>query len=363
MFYLYHKAAFDPLIRVFEADPNFDVYLSLTHEIERKFKVFEIDKTQKYIEQFRQAGHQISDENEQFDIVICPDTLNESLYGKTMLCFVNHGTGIKNVLFRNLEKHKAHHYNIFVEGQYRVDALEQSGSLHGSEVFKVGLPKLDPIFQDGFFNRDVMLTALGLSPEKQTVLFAPTYKPTCIYDVKDAIFAATQEYNLIVKLHHYAWMGKFAHHSQHKIMERRISRHDHAVLIPKDDYNIIPLMAVSDTLVSEASSTVFDFLATGKHGVIYDLPHDKLVHSDGQPLLNIDNRIFLKDAFVHVGSPEELEAGIHQALYPTDAMISAAATERNYYFHQLDGRASERTRDEILRLYHEGTHLNNPERM
>ena len=33
MFYLYHKAAFDPLIELFENDPEYDVALSLTHEV------------------------------------------------------------------------------------------------------------------------------------------------------------------------------------------------------------------------------------------------------------------------------------------------------------------------------------------
>ena len=37
MFYLYHKAAYDPLIELFERDPKYDVSLSLTHEIERTF--------------------------------------------------------------------------------------------------------------------------------------------------------------------------------------------------------------------------------------------------------------------------------------------------------------------------------------
>jgi hypothetical protein len=48
MFYLYHKAAFDPLIELFERDPKYDVSLSLTHEIERTFGLFDIDQTKKF---------------------------------------------------------------------------------------------------------------------------------------------------------------------------------------------------------------------------------------------------------------------------------------------------------------------------
>ena len=79
-------------------------------------------------------------------------------------------------------------------------------------------------------------------------------------------------------------------------------------------------MAVADTLVSEASSTIFDFLALGKFGVIYDLPCERLKHSDGKPLLTEDNGEFLQDAFVHVQSPDQLRVGIERALRPSAEM-------------------------------------------
>ena len=50
MFYLYHKAAYDPLIELFEMDPKYDVSLSLTHEIERTFGLFDKDQTKKYLQ-------------------------------------------------------------------------------------------------------------------------------------------------------------------------------------------------------------------------------------------------------------------------------------------------------------------------
>ena len=361
MFYLYHKAAFVPLIKVFSDDPAYEVSLSLTHEINRFFGTFIRQKSYKYIRKFKADGYRISDESEQFDIVVVPDTVEESRYGKTLLCFVNHGTGIKNVLYRNLRKHQPNRYMIFVEGQYRVDKLIESGCIFNCEVYKVGLPKLDPFFKKGVFNREDILNSFGLNPGKKTVLFAPTYKPTCVYEVKNVIFEATCDYNLIIKLHHYAWMGKYARHSQHRIFERRLKKNPHAVVIPKNYYNILPLIAVADTLVSEASSTVFDFLATGKTGVIYDLPHEQMKHTDGEYILSTDNREFLKDAFVHINNPDQLEAGIKQALNPVEKNVETAKKDRDYYFYKLDGKASERVKTEIERLFAEGTHMNHPQ--
>ena len=73
-------------------------------------------------------------------------------------------------------------------------------------------------------SRDKILQSLGLDPKKPVILFAPTYKPTCIYDLKDAIFEATTEYNLIIKLHHYSWLGKYASDRQHKIFEQHTDK-------------------------------------------------------------------------------------------------------------------------------------------
>ena len=97
-----------------------------------------------------------------------------------------------------------------------------------------------------------------------------------------------------------------------------------------EEYNIVPWMAAADTLLSEASSTVFDFLALGKTGIIYDLPGDRLKHSDGMPLLGEDNRAFLKDAFVHVGRPDDLGDAVTRALAPTAAMRAAQDREREH---------------------------------
>lgn len=234
-----------------------------------------------------------------------------------------------------------------------------SPALGRNEVHLIGLPKVDPIFQ-GSFDRSAVLRRWGLDPARKTVLFAPTYKPTCLYKVRDDIFEQTRDHNLIIKLHPYSWMGKYAPHRQHRIYERRVGRYPHAVLLPFDEYNIVPYYVAADTLISEASSTVFDFLVTGRTGIVFDLPSDRLRHSDGQPLLEVDNRTFLGDAFVHVDDGRQLSRAIDRALEPTEAMREAADRHRTHLFHMLDGRASERFKARIEELLEEGGHENVP---
>ena len=356
MFYLYHKAAFDPLIELFENDPKYDVALSLTHEVERTFGLFDKDQTKKYLQKFAEEGHRISDENEQFDIVFAPDVVDEKKYGDALLCLIYHGiTFTKTVTYRELKKHSNYRYVIFAEGEQSVQSLNASGSIGISEVHTVGYPKMDPFFIEGNFNRDKILKLLNLDPEKPVILFAPTYKPTCLYDLKDEIFEATEDYNLIIKLHHYIWMGKYASHKQHKIFEDRIKQYDHAIIIPKDDYSILPLLYVADTLVSEASGAITEFLATEKTGIIYNLDPDSLKHSDGEALLGFDNSEYLKDSFVHINNPVELQAGIERALHPTVEMKKAQKIDRDKIFYKLDGKASARVKQTVEQLIAQGS--------
>lgn len=352
--FIYHKAAFDPVIELFLADSRYDVYFSIEEERLRRFFI-NFPYHSPLIEEWKKQGYRFTTEKSGFDLIIVGDTIRDvEKYGRTMVCFLNHGTGIKNILYRNLARFPEHCYQIFVEGKYRVERLKSSGVLGKSEVHLVGLPKLDFYFQGRYQEKEVILQKWGLDPEKPTVLFAPTYKPTCIYYVKDEIFKATRDYNLIIKLHHYSWMGKYAPHRQHRIFERRVKKYPHSLLLPVTEYNIVPYMAVADTLISEASSAVFDFLALKKTGIIFDLPGDHLTHSDGQPLLDEDNRLFLKDAFVHIQSADQIKEAIKRALHPTPQMLAAAERYRDYYFYKLDGEASRRFKEKVEELYEEG---------
>ena len=358
--YIYHKAAFDPVIELLLNNEKYDVWFSFNAEKRRRLFI-DFPFRPPIIRDWERRGYRFQTDTTGFDIIITGDTIrNAKLYGKTLLCFLNHGTGIKNILYRNLARVPDDKYQIFVEGRHRVESLMKTPALGKSEVHLIGLPKLDFYFQGRYNDKDKILGKWGLDSRKPTVLFAPTYKPTCLYSIKDDIFEQTKDFNLIIKLHSYSWMGKYAPHRQHRIYEKRVKKYPHSVLLPFEEYNIVPYYAVSDTCISEASSTVFDFLALGKTGIIYDLHCHNLKHSDGQPLLEIDNREFLKGAFIHISSGKDIKQAVNQALNPTADMKKMAEEYRNKYFYMLDGRASERLIAKIEKLYREGGHENQP---
>lgn len=346
----YHRGSLDPVYQALKRRGIFDIYFTCTEEKQREY-FFLTRSLKKEVEaKLHSEGIKTTDQKHGFDVVITGDIFKDaSPYSNSLLCFINHGTGIKTILYRLLEKHRDTPYIIFVEGEYRKRRIEHLGVQGCSKIYVVGYPKLDPIFR-GELDRESIIKKWDIDPTKPTVLFAPTYKPTCLDKVREHILAATLGYNLIIKLHPYSWLGKYAPHWHHKIYERAIKDYPHARLVPSDEHSILPFIYVADTMISEASSTIFEFLALGKVGIIFDLPCDKLKHHDGMPLLDEDNRYFLEGAFLHIDSVNQIRPAIEKALNPSREMLAAIERFRQDLFFKLDGLASERIADKIIEL-------------
>ncbi len=358
--FLYHKSAFDPLIDIYEKDKKYDVWFSCREEKKKLLGVFTHSLEKNMLRELEKEGHKVTHSEKGFDVVFSGDTVtNEKELGKTIICFVNHGSGIKNIMYRNLARNKKTRYQIFVEGEYREKKLEEKKCLGISNVYNVGMPKLDALYKNSF-DRERILSSLNLFPGKKTVLYAPTYKPTSIFALKDAIFENTSKYNIIIKLHPYCWYGRYTPHKHHEIFEKKVRNFSHVVLLPKEDYSIIPYLSIADTLITEASSTMVEFLATGKTGIIYDIRSDRLKHSDGMPILDEDNRDFLKDAFVHFGKAENIEKAIEQAFTFDAQREKKKGIMRKKLFYKLDGKASSRVKEIVEKLLEDENERNSP---
>jgi CDP-glycerol glycerophosphotransferase (TagB/SpsB family) len=359
--HLYHRAVFDPLYQVLHQDPRYDIAFVCSFEAERFFGVFTRSRKRQVEARLRAENLAVAEDTRGFDVVIMGDTVRDpARYGRTLLCLVNHSTGIKNMLYRNLQTHPRTRYQIFVEGNYRAERIRQAGVEGISTIHTVGMTKFDPLFWPNFPKRTTILKRLGLDPDKPTVLFAPTYKPSCIDIVREHILTETRQYNLIIKLHHYSWRGKYAPHWHHRLYERAIPHYRHAVLIPESDYNILPYLYAADTLISEASSTMLEFLALNRTGIMIALPDEQLTHHNGVPLLSEDLRQFLAGAFLHIHHPSEIGEAVAMALRDDPDRREVARRYRDYFYYGLDGRASQRVKTTIERLLAEGRHAHCP---
>lgn len=352
--HLYHRASLDPVYKTLLNNGNFNIDFTVGRDAQRKFLLFNRSLKKQIEQDIKNHGGNIAKSTSGYDLVVTGDLVRTpEKFKKAMLVFINHGTGIKTILYRLLSKQKDIPYLILVEGEYRRQKILEHGVQGKSQIEVVGYPKLDPFF-NGDYNRDKILNSIGLNPALPTLIYAPTYKPSSIDYIKNEIFPQCRDINLIIKLHQYSWRGKYAPKWHHQIYQRSIANFKSAYLVPSNDYNIMPYLAASDVLLTEASSTMFEFLAMGKTGIIYDLPCDRLKHSDGQSILDEDNRNFLENTFIHINSPAQIRDGFNQALHPPPDYLRNAENWRKKLFYKLDGKASERICSKIMEMFTTG---------
>lgn len=346
--HLYHRASLDPVCRALQNSGSFTIDFLAGRDAERKFLFFNRSLKKQIEQDIVDHGGTIAKTTAGYDLVVTGDLLRKpEIFGNARLVFINHGTGIKTILYRLLEKQQQTSYLILIEGEYRKQKILEHNVQGKSHIKVVGYPKLDPFFNKAY-DRDKILANIGLDPKQPTLIYAPTYKPTSINFIRDRILEQCKDINLIIKLHQYSWRGKYAPKWHHRIYQKNIDNFNNTYLVPSNDYNIMPYLAAADVLLTEASSTMFEFLAMGKTGIIYDLPCDQLKHSDGQSILDEDNRNFLKDTFIHIDSPHQIRDGFNRALDPPPEYLINAENWRNKLFYKLDGQASQRTVNHIL---------------
>ncbi len=347
----YHFNSLFPVYKAMEKDEQFDIWFRAGKDPFKILHFIKISRSGKIAEKLRNKGCRLTDETKGFDIVISGDALeNPTLFGDCIRLTLDHGVGIKTSRIRNIVAQKDYHYHVVLEGQYWFDYIKSLGWETKATFHKIGMPKLDPLFKKGFYKPKELLADLNLDADKPTVLFAPSYKPTCIDYIGEQIVDLVPEYNLIIKLHPYSWGGRYAPHKHHYFFQKLAKRHKDIYLIPQSDYDIYPYLIAADTIISETSSVIHEFLALGKFGIIFDLPHYKEKHSDGMEILSVKPEQWLLGAYPHFSDANSLLKVVHDALNPTNDMKDKLKYYRDYIFTGLDGNASLRVKKLILDL-------------
>jgi len=125
------------------------------------------------------------------------------------------------------------------------------------------------------------------------------------------------------------------------------------LLVRPEMHDIMPFMFIADTMISDGSSVINEFLALGRCGIIYDLDENTLKHADGQQILEDSSASWLKDSFIHIQTSGQIKGAIEEALNPSEARLAKIKKDKEYIFSYTDGKSSERVKqkvDEILSL-------------
>lgn len=262
--------------------------------------------------------------------------------GRTALLY--HGIGIKRVYY------SPHLMNVdlrFVEGPYRVQALAKLYPQARLEA--VGFPKLDPLIDGSAPRFD--LAAHCLDPRRPTVLYAPTFFPSSIERLPKDLPARLADCNLLVKPHQFSLTNPGYARQRERLATW--ANHDNVFVADARWPSLVPFMAVSNLLVSEASSALFEFAALDRPVVWCDFVKLRLFYR-GPFAYRLRRRMDIEilryaNVGVHAATPlrlvDEIQAELEQP--------ARYASQRQQITAELlgptDGRSAARAADVLLR--------------
>ncbi|PIE70472.1 MAG: CDP-glycerol--poly(glycerophosphate) glycerophosphotransferase [Deltaproteobacteria bacterium] len=231
----------------------------------------------------------------------------------------------------------------FVEGQRRYDILKQMYP-DGNFVL-TGFAKLDPLF-----NREIPpfdIVRAGLDPSKTTLLYAPTFYPSSLECFPDQWPKQFDAYNLVVKPHFFS-LAKAKYANQRKKLRKWASA-PNVYVAQMSEHSLLPFMAASDVLISEASSALFEFAAFDKPIVWCDFY--KLRWTYRGPLRYRFTRRMDQDIknYAHLGAHvsryRELKAVVDRSVSDPDAYAENRSEITQALVGATDGKASCRIAD------------------
>ncbi len=359
-YHLYHLPQFDPVIQLLSKDNRFEIFHSTCSENKKA----EIDLCLSILKS--KPGELIFSNSEEdrmgmirkldLDVFICGWSrypIDQFVTDKTIVGMIYHGIGVKPSYWRD----NSERLNIrFVEGQYRIDQLRKNGVKTNLEL--TGFTKLDPLFCDD--HNDVILKrSLGLNVNKKTILFAPTFYPSSIERFGMSLGDLTEQYNVILKPHMWTFfLDKFSDYSlrpQRQLVYNLAKEFEHIKLLGPEVYNIIPYYQISDILLTEASSTIYEMIAIEKPVIVNRFLKLKLSHKlfryrlFKKRLSKEMNNDILNFCF-EMQNSKDLQETLDIAFKNNKHKLPIIKEYQKKMLYKLDGKASERVRDKILKI-------------
>jgi CDP-glycerol glycerophosphotransferase (TagB/SpsB family) len=185
----------------------------------------------------------------------------DKIHQHSNTAMMNHGVGPKSCYYDWSDCDIQHR---FVEGQHRLKRL--ISRFPDKKFIDTGYAKLDPVFNNESSGLD--LKQLGLDPERETVLYAPTYYPSSIECLPDNFPELLAQYNLIIKPHFFSLIkNKYKNHQK---VFKRWAKYSNVYICSVEEASITPFMNAASLLISDASSTLFEFTALNKPAIWCD---------------------------------------------------------------------------------------------
>ncbi|MBT4660479.1 MAG: hypothetical protein HOC18_01090 [Candidatus Marinimicrobia bacterium] len=358
-FHLYHLPQFDPVIDLLSKDDRFQIFHSTAavNKKEERELCLNILSTKPgtiiYSESEEERAKMMKELD--LDFFVCGWSryeLDEYISEKTLAGMIYHGIGVKPSYWR--DNHPR--LNIrFVEGIYRMDQLRSHGV--DKELVLTGFTKLDPLFSQNPSFDEKLAQSLGLDPSKKTILFAPTFYPSSLERFGMKLGEYTQNYNVILKPHMWTYfLDKFGEYNlvpQRNLAYDLADKFSHIKLLGPEVYNITPYYKISDILLTEASSTIYEMIALEKPVIVNRFYRLKLSHKIFRyrlfkKRLSKEMNKDITNFCFEMNRARDLPQVLDTAFNENHKRLNIVREYQNKMLYKLDGKASERVRDTIL---------------
>ncbi|MFT5812666.1 MAG: hypothetical protein ACI9VT_000402 [Psychroserpens sp.] len=185
----------------------------------------------------------------------------EKIHCASKTALMQHGIGPKSCYYE--VSNSAIMYR-FVEGKHRLARLKK---LFPEKVFiDTGYAKLDPIVNS---DKDSdFINSFALDPNKKTILYAPTFYPSSIEILPKNFPELLKKYNIIIKAHFFSLVKNKYKAQQEKI--KHWKSYNNVYVCDVSEVSILPFMQHATLLISDASSTLFEFAALNKPAIWCD---------------------------------------------------------------------------------------------
>ena len=176
--------------------------------------------------------------------------------------------GVKIQIFHGYAAEKKDHWIIrryfdtyFTQGPYFTRKFMQLSCRYKDfEVLETGWTRQDWISEHRCDFENDKYDLLQKYGKKQIVLYAPTFSPklTSLPFIKDALIKLTKEKNILLMMKFHPLT------SQEWIDEYRQLADEHDNMIFVDDFSVTKYLLMADVMISDTSSTIYEFLLLNK---------------------------------------------------------------------------------------------------
>ena len=181
----------------------------------------------------------------------------KELRAKTI--FLEHGIGTKSVGFY----HVVEYIDIYlVEGSYKFQRLKSLYPQYVHKLHQVGFSKFDAVVNMNEDEKRALYEKYRLDPSRKTILYAPTFFPSSIEKMHRDFPEHFSDCNILIKAHYLTYERK-----QYRKQRKRLAHwnsFDNCTVVDVTEYDLMPFFAVSDVMISDESSAMFEFAALNK---------------------------------------------------------------------------------------------------